>query len=128
MNSKIKTILQALIDGEPIEFATVGNWTSSTPANTLSVLSQWSFGCTSVSLRIKPHTIQIGEFTVPAPLREPPSDIYYYADVTYGDVDQMNWGGTGDENTWLANGVLFSTKRGAELFLAAIHSLTREQK
>ena len=128
MNSKIKTILQALIDGEHIEFATVGNWTSSTPANTLSVLSQWSFGCTSVSLRIKPHTIQIGEFTVPAPLRKPPSDIYYYANPAYGDVKQMNWEDSDVENTWLDNGVLYDTERGAELFLAAIRSLTREQK
>ena len=128
MNSKMKEILQALIDGEPIEFATAGNWSTSTPANTLSVLSQWSFGCTSVSLRIKPKTIQIGEFTVPAPLRKPPSNSYYYANVTFGEVEQINWEGTGDENTWLANGVLFSTKQGAELFLAAIHSLTREQK
>lgn len=128
MNSKMKEILQALIDGEPIEFAAAGNWSTSTPANTLSVLSQWSFGCTSVSLRIKPQTIQIGEFKVPAPLRKPPADIYYYADVAYGDVEQMNWENTGDENTWLANGVLFSTEQGAELFLAAIRSLTREQK
>ena len=128
MNDKIKTILQALIDGEHIEFATVGNWATSTTANTLSVLRQWSFGCTSVSLRIKPQTIQIGEFTVPAPLRKPPSNSYYYANVTFGEVEQINWEGTSDENTWLANGVLFSTKRGAELFLAAILSLTREQK
>ena len=128
MNSKMKEILQALIDGEPIEFATAGNWSTSTPANTLSVLSQWSFGCTSVSLRIKPKTIQIGEFTVPAPLRKPPSNSYYYANVTFGEVEQINWEGTGDENTWLANGVLFSTKQGAELFLAAIHSLTKEPK
>ena len=128
MNSKIKTILQALIDDEPIEFATAGNWTTSTTSNTLSVLSQWTFGHTSVDLRIKPKTIQIGEFTVPAPLRKPPSNSYYYANVTFGEVEQINWEGTGDENTWLANGVLFSTKRGAELFLAAIHSLTREQK
>ena len=128
MNSTIKTFLQALIDDEPIEFATVGNWATSTTANTLSVLSQWSFGCTSVSLRIKPQTIQIGEFTVPAPLRKPPSNSYYYANITFGEVEQINWEGTGDENTWLANGVLFSTKRGAELFLAAILSLTRAQK
>ena len=128
MNSKMKEILQALIDDEPIEFATVGNWTTSTPANTLSVLSQWSFDCTSVDLRIEPQTIQIGEFTVPAPLRKPPSNSYYYANVTFGEVEQINWEGTGDENTWLANGVLFSTKRGAETFLAAILSLTREQK
>ena len=128
MNSEMKEILQALIDGEHIEFATVGNWATSTTANTLSVLRQWSFGHTSVSLRIKPKTIQIGEFTVPAPLREPPSDIYYYANVTYGEVEQMNWEDTGDENTWLANGVLYATERGAELFIAAILSLTREQK
>lgn len=128
MNSKMKEILQALIDGEPIEFATVGNWATSTTANTLSVLSQWAFDCTSVSLRIKPQTIQIGEFTVPAPLRKPPSDIYYYVDIAYGDVDQMNWENTGDENTWLANGVLYATEQGAELFLAAIHSLTKEPK
>lgn len=128
MNSKMKEILQALIDGEHIEFATVGNWATSTTANTLSVLRQWSFGCTSIDLRIKPQTIQIGEFKVPAPLRKPPSDIYYYANPAYGDVKQMNWEDTGDENTWLANGVLFSTKRGAEMFLAAILSLTREQK
>ena len=124
----MKEILQALIDGEHIEFATVGNWATSTTANTLSVLRQWSFGHTSVSLRIKPQTIQIGEFTVPAPLRKPPSNSYYYANVTFGEVEQINWEGTGDENTWLANGVLFSTKRGAEMFLAAILSLTREQK
>lgn len=128
MNSKIKTILQALIDDEPIEFATANNWTTSTTSNTLSVLRQWSFGHTSVSLRIKPKTIQIGEFTVPAPLRKPPSNSYYYANITFGEVEQINWEGTGDENTWLANGVLFSTKRGAETFLAAILSLTREQK
>ena len=128
MNSKIKTILQALIDGEPIEFVTAGKWDTSTTANTLSVLRQWSFGRTFVSLRIKPKTIQIGEFTVPAPLRKPPSNSYYYANVTFGEVEQINWEGTSDENTWLANGVLFSTKRGAELFLAAILSLTREQK
>ena len=124
----MKEILQALIDDEPIEFANVDNWATSTTANTLSVLRQWSFGCTSVSLRIKPQTIQIGEFTVPAPLRKPPSNSYYYANVTFGEVEQINWEGTSDENTWLANGVLFSTKRGAELFLAAILSLTREQK
>ena len=124
----MKEILQALIDGEPIEFATANNWTTSTTSNTLSVLRQWSFGHTSVSLRIKPQTIQIGEFTVPAPLRKPPSNSYYYANVTFGEVEQINWEGTGDENTWLANGVLFSTKRGAETFLAAILSLTREQK
>lgn len=128
MNSKMKEILQALIDDEPIEFTTAGKWGTSTTVNTLSVLSQWAFGCTSINLRIKPHTIQIGEFTVPEPLRKPPSNSYYYANVTYGEVEQINWEGTGDENTWLANGVLFSTKRGAELFLAAIHSLTREQK
>ena len=127
MNDKIKTILQALIDGEHIEFATVGNWTTSTTANTLSVLRQWSFDCTSVSLRIKPQTIQIGEFTVPAPLRKPPSDIYYYANP-YGDVEQFTWEGAAVENTWLAHGVLFATEQGAELFLAAIRSLTREQK
>ena len=129
MNSEMKEILQALIDDEPIEFATVGNWTTSTTANTLSVLRQWSFGRTFVSLRIKPQTIQIGEFTVPAPLRKPPSDIYYYyANITFGEVEQMNWEDTGDEKTWLDNGVLYATERGAELFLAAIHSLTREQK
>ena len=128
MNSKMKEILQALIDGELIEFATVGNWTTSTTANTLSVLSQWAFDHTSIDLRIKPQTIQIGEFTVPAPLRKPPSDNYYYANPAYGDVEQMNWEGTDDENTWLANGALHATKQGAELFLAAIHSLTREQK
>ena len=128
MNDEIKTILQALIDGEHIEFATVGNWTTSTTANTLSVLRQWSFGHTSVSLRIKPHTIQIGEFTVPEPLRKPPSDIYYYVNPAYGEVEQMYWEGTDDENTWLANGALHATEQGAKLFLAAIHSLTREQK
>ena len=128
MNDEIKTILQALIDGEHIEFATVGNWTTSTTANTLSVLRQWSFGRTFVSLRIKPKTIQIGEFTVPAPLRKPPSDIYYYANITFGEVEQMNWEDTGDEKTWLDNGVLYATERGAELFIAAILSLTGEQK
>ena len=128
MNSKIKEILQALIDDEPIEFTTAGKWGTSTTVNTLSVLRQWACGCTSVSLRIKPKTIQIGEFTVPAPLRKPPSNSYYYANITFGEVEQINWEGTGDENTWLANGVLFSTKRGAELFLAAILSLTRAQK
>ena len=124
----MKEILQALIDGEHIEFATVGNWTTSTTANTLSVLRQWSFDCTSVSLRIKPQTIQIGKFTVPAPLRKPPLGDYFYANLADGDVEQMYWEGTDDENTWLANGVLFSTEQGAELFLAAIRSLTREQK
>ena len=84
MNSKMKEILQALIDGELIEFSTAGNWTTSTTANTLSVLAQWTFGCTSIDLRIKPKFIQIGEFTVPAPLRRPPSDIYYYANP-YGE-------------------------------------------
>ena len=128
MNSKMKEILQALIDDEPIEFATAGKWSTSTPANTLSVLSQWSFGCTSVSLRIKPQTIRIGEFTVPAPLRKPPSDLYYYANPAYGDVEQLNWEDSDAENTWLANGVLFSTEQDAELFLTAIRSLTREQK
>ena len=124
----MKEILQALIDDEPIEFTTAGKWGTSTTANTLSVLRQWSFDCTSVSLRIKPQTIQIGEFTVPAPLRKPPSDIYYYANITFGEVEQMNWEDTGDENTWLANGVLYATERGAELFIAAILSLTGEQK
>lgn len=128
MNSKMKEILQALIDDEPIEFSTAGNWTTSTTANTLSVLSQWTFGCTSIDLRIKPKTVQIGEFTVPAPLRKPPSDIYYYANITYGDVKQMNWEDADVENTWLANGALHATEQGAELFLAAILSLTREQK
>lgn len=127
MNDEIKTILQALIDGEPIEFVTAGNWSTSTPANTLSVLSQWSFGCTSVSLRIKPKTIQIGEFTVPAPLRKPPSNSYYYANP-YGAVKQFTWEGADVENTWLAHGVLFATEQGAELFLAAIRSLTKEPK
>lgn len=127
MNSTIKTFLQALIDDEPIEFATVGNWATSTTANTLSVLSQWTFGCTSVSLRIKPKFIQIGEFKVPAPLRKPPSDIYYYANP-YGDVEQFTWEGTEIENTWLAHGVLHATEQGAKLFRAAIHSLTKEQK
>lgn len=128
MNSKTKEILQALIDGEHIEFVNAGKWDTSTTANTLSVLRQWACGCTSVGLRIKPKMIQIGKFKVPVPLRKPPSDIYYYADVAYGDVEQMNWDNTGDENTWLANGVLFSTEQGAELFLAAIRSLTGEQK
>ena len=128
MNSKMKEILQALIDDEPIEFATAGNWSTSTPANTLSVLSQWAFDCTSVSLRIKPQTIQIGEFTVPAPLRKPPSDLYYYANPAYGDVARLKWEDSSVETTWLANGVLFSTEQGAELFLTAIRSLTREQK
>ncbi len=59
MNSKMKEILQALIDDEHIEFATVGNWATSTTANTLSVLRQWSFGHTSVSLRIKPQAVQL---------------------------------------------------------------------
>ena len=127
MNSKIKTILQALIDGELIEFSTAGKWNTSNTANTLSVLSQWAFGCTSIDLRIKPQTIQIGEFTVPAPLRKPPSDIYYYANP-YGAIEQFTWEGADVENTWLAHGVLFATEQGAELFLAAIHSLTREQK
>lgn len=127
MNPKMKEILQALIDDEPIEFSTAGNWTTSTTANTLSVLSQWAFGCTSVSLRIKQQTIQIGEFTVPAPLRKPPLGDYY-ANPAYGDVEQMYWEGTDDENTWLANGALHATEQGAELFLAAIRSLTREQK
>ena len=127
MNSKIKTILQALIDDEPIEFATAGNWTTSTTSNTLSVLRQWSFGHTSVSLRIKPHTIQIGEFTVPAPLRKPPLGDYFYANPAYGDVKQMNWEDSDVENTWLANGVLYDTERGAELFLAAIRSLNRNE-
>ena len=127
MNSEMKEILQALIDGEHIEFATVGNWATSTTANTLSVLRQWSFGHTSVSLRIKPKTIQIGEFTVPAPLRKPPSNSYYYANP-YGAVEQFTWEGAAVENTWLAHGVLFATEQGAELFLAAIRSLTREQK
>lgn len=127
MNSKMKEILQALIDGEHIEFATVGNWTTSTTANTLSVLAQWTFDHTSIDLRIKPKTIQIGEFTVPAPLRKPPSNSYYYANP-YGAVEQFTWEGAAVENTWLAHGVLFATEQGAELFLAAIRSLTREQK
>ena len=129
MNSKMKEILQALIDDEPIEFATAGKWSTSTPANTLSVLSQWAFDCTSIDLRIKPKTIQIGEFTVPAPLRKPPSNsYYYYANPAYGDVARLNWEDSSVENTWLANGVLFSTEQDAELFLTAIRSLTREQK
>lgn len=123
----MKEILQALIDGELIEFSTAGKWNTSNTANTLSVLSQWAFDCTSVSLRIKPQTIQIGEFTVPAPLRKPPSDTYYYANP-YGDVQQFTWEGATVENTWLAHGVLFATEQDAELFSAAIRSLTREQK
>lgn len=129
MNSKIKTILQALIDDEPIEFATVGNWTTSTTSNTLNVIAQWARGSTAIDLRVKSQTIQIGEFTVPAPLRKPPSGVYYYfASHAYGDVKQLTWEGAAVENTWLANGVLFATEQGAELFLAAIRSLTKEQK
>ena len=127
MNSKTKEILQALIDGEHIEFVNAGKWDTSTTVNTLSVLRQWACGCTSVGLRIKPKTIQIGKFTVPAPLRKPPSDTYYYANP-YGAVEQFTWEGADVENTWLAHGVLFATEQGAELFLAAIRSLTREQK
>lgn len=123
----MKEILQALIDGESIEFTIVDNWTTSTTANTLSVLRQWALGSSAISLRIKPKTIQIGEFTVPAPLREPPSDTYYYANP-YGAVEQFTWEGADVENTWLAHGVLFATEQGAELFLAAIRSLSREQK
>ena len=128
MNDEIKTILQALIDDETIEFATVGNWATSTTANTLNVLAQWTFGHTTVSLRIKPKLLQIGEFKVPAPLREPPSDIYYYANVPFGEVEQLTWEDTTDENTCLNNGVLFATEHGAELFLAAIRSLIKEPK
>ncbi len=130
MNDEIITILQALIDGEDIEFSTVNNWSKSSLGNTLNVLSHWSYGSTSVNLRSKPKTIQIGEFTVPEPIRVPPPvhSVYYYVDLAYGTTEAMRWDATQDESGWLANGMLQSTKEGAEQQLAALLSLTKEKK
>lgn len=129
MNDEIITILQALIDGEDIEFSTVNNWSKSSLGNTLNVLSHWSYGSTSVSLRSKPKTIQIGEFTVPEPLRTSPiNTIYYYVDVAYGTTEELRWDATEDEKVWLANGMLQATEEGAEQQLAALLSLTKEKK
>lgn len=130
MKNEIKTILQAIIDDEPIEYAmstTVNNWSKSSLDNTLNVLSRWCFGITSVSLRIKPKTIQIGSSTIPEPLRVPPPmcSVYYYIDLVHGTTEAMRWGAGRDEIVWLSNGMLQATKEGAEQQLAAILSLTR---
>ena len=109
----MKEILQALIDGEHIEFATVGNWATSTTANTLSVLRQWSFDCTSVSLRIKPHDVQLDVQLDVQRLTKASQDI-----STVLRVEGMD----------LEIGSRKLLKEAREAIDAAIHSLTREQK
>lgn len=126
MNDEIKIILQALIDGEDIEFYRGRIWSKASLPTTLNVLSQWSCGNTSIGLRIKSKTIQIGEFTVPEPLRVP-MEVYWLIDPTSAPyIYSMEWQDTQREHEWLANGMLQATKEGAEQQLAAIFSLTRK--
>lgn len=131
MNNEIKTILQALVDGEEIEFSGTKVWCKSSLDTTLNVLSQWSHDNTSIGLRIKPKTIQIGGFTVPEPMRIPPPlySTYFYTDPTAApNVCSHVWQHTQIEHEWLENGFLQATKEGAEQQVAAILSLTKEKK
>lgn len=85
MNDEIKTILQALIDGEDIEDFTGNDWRESGLGATLTVLADWEYENYRTSLRIKPKTIQIGEFTVPEPLRVP-MEVCWYVDPTSAPI------------------------------------------
>lgn len=130
MNDKIRTILQALIDGKDIEFLGPRDWCKASVGATLTVLANWwEYGNDTTKLRIKPKTIQIGEFTVPEPLRTVPTGVCWLIDPTSTPyIYSTEWQNTQCEREWLANGMIQATKEGAEQQLAAIFSLTKEKK
>ncbi|MEQ2025381.1 hypothetical protein ABLB84_06230 [Xenorhabdus szentirmaii] len=85
--------------------------------------------------RLKPHTIKIGNYDVPEPVRKPLEDgaRYYYVNTSYivcedSAVSTSLWGNLHGDNIILRRGFIHLTRESAELHAKALISLTKKKE
>jgi len=132
---KYADILIAVAEGQDIEILPLASleetWATATHTEALSNIL-YSFPVNH--LRIKPKTIRIGEYDVPAPMRVAPKvgSTYYLCNPVYSPVrpavESDIWTGLPAEIVWLENGFLQVTEEGAEKQLKALLSLTQNKQ
>jgi hypothetical protein len=77
----------------------------------------------TASVRLKPRTIRIGGYDVPAPLREGPecNAVFYIVDSNAdAGYIESRWRNTAIDYLWLRRGRLHTTKEAAQLHARAI--------
>lgn len=117
-SKEILPIVEAAANGAVIEFKQAGVWHE-------KILNDL---CYAYDYRVKPKTIRIGEYDVPAPMTVAPAiGAPYYAAVNISKIlySASLWGGTPMEMLWLQYGILHSTKEAAILHTTALLSLTK---
>jgi hypothetical protein len=81
----------------------------------------------NIEYRIKPRTININGYEVPEPLRSfKDVDCVFVVDVVSGDIEIWNCNFKALEDQ-LSNGVIQETSKGAEQYLKAILSFTKQK-
>ena len=130
MSENLKEVVKAWLDGEEIEFRNAdGSWSDKRPFEDSTNVSFTE----GVEYRIKPRTVRIGDYDVPAPL---PYDCGTLdANTTYysPDIESMDGTFTTEEQFWcwdridvlrLERGLVHLTREAAELLARALISLT----
>ena len=129
MSENLKEVIKAWLDGEVVEFKSGDDWlTKSAYEGNGEVQFYYN-----VEYRIKPRTIRIGKYDVPAPL---PVDCGTFdANTTYysPDIESMDGTFTTEEQFWcwdridvlrLERGLVHLTREAAELHAKALISFT----
>lgn len=84
-----------------------------------------------LTIRRRPRTIRIGEFVVPAPVREAPAagTEYWVADPALKDFcHHYSWSDDSGENAWLCRGLIHLDPKAAETHGRALASLTAQEE
>lgn len=79
--------------------------------------------------RHKPRTVQIGEFSVPEPVRSPlkQGQEYWLVDVRSGAAMWKSWCNDEYDRKWLAAGLIHLDKESAQIHIDALLSFTRNK-
>lgn len=114
-------VITGLANGETIQLFIDGKWEDK---------SNPSFDSAPENYRIKPKTININGFEIPAPLREPPkagTSIYIplVTSTSGGSPYMMTaWSGTAAHLEYLRLGLVHSTPEAATAHVKALRSFT----
>ena len=121
----VKEAAKAWANGESLQYElTSGNWYDYQPVSGKDVVF---LSCNEY--RIKPHTIRIGEYEVPEPVREPLKDGEAYYTEAQADPSLAHvsfWDGGLIDMHRLESGLIHRTEKAAKLCAEAKISLTRK--
>lgn len=114
----ILPIIQAAANGEAIEVVDSGKWVDKSEHIGFDMYHLY---------RIKPKTVRIGEYDVPAPVREAPAvgEFVYLVSTARPIPAKVSWYPNEFNLYLLASGLLHKERTSAKTHLAALVSLTK---